>query len=158
MKDKTIKNIRICCYVALAFCLVWAGLMVNYLIIDLFVDGVLPRPVDWSQNTVVKIMALVCYVLGTIAMVALCIKVVVNILKGIRENTVFPKNNVKLMFWMALADFVYMLGFTNLPVLWSDKSLFYLQHTNFVTPFLLLFFAFMYKVAADAVEENNLTI
>ena len=91
-------------------------------------------------------------------MVALCIKVVVNILKGIRENTVFPKNNVKLMFWMALADFVYMLGFTNLPVLWSDKSLFYLQHTNFVTPFLLLFFAFMYKVAADAVEENNLTI
>ena len=60
MKDKTMKNIRICCYVALAFCLVWAGLMVNYLIIDLFVDGVLPRPVDWSQNTVVKIMALVC--------------------------------------------------------------------------------------------------
>jgi hypothetical protein len=29
---------------------------------------------------------------------------------------------------------------------------------NFITPFFLLFFAFMYKVAADAVEENNLTI
>jgi hypothetical protein len=45
-----------------------------------------------------------------------------------------------------------------LPVLWSDKDVFLLQHTNFVTPFLLLFFAFMYKVAADAVEENSLTI
>jgi hypothetical protein len=59
---------------------------------------------------------------------------------------------------MALADFVYLLGFTNLPILWNDKVVFYLQHTNFVMPFLLFFFAFMYKVAADAVEENNLTI
>ena len=36
MKDKTLKNIKICCYVALAFCLVWAGSMVNFLINDLF--------------------------------------------------------------------------------------------------------------------------
>ena len=59
---------------------------------------------------------------------------------------------------MAFVDFVYMLGFTNLPNLWSDDVIFTLLHTNFITPFLLLFFAFMYKVAADAVEENNLTI
>ena len=158
MKDKTFKNIRICCYVALAFCLVWAGLMVNYLIIDLFVDGVLPHPVDWSQNAIVKGVVMASYVLGTVAMLALCVKVVLNILKGIRENTVFPKSNVKLMFWIALADFVYLLGFTNMNVLWNEKTVFYLQSTNFVVPFMLLFFAFMYKVAADAVEENNLTI
>ena len=158
MKDKTFKNIRICCYVALAFCLVWAGLMVNYLVVDLFVDGVLPRPVDWSQNTAMKIAVLACYVLGTVAMIVLCVKAVLNTLKGLRENTVFPKSNVKLMFWIALADFLYLLGFGNLHILWKDDVIFQLQHTNFVTPFFLLFFAFMYKVAADAVEENNLTI
>ena len=158
MKDKTFRNIRICCYVALAFCLVWAGLMVNYLVIDLFVDGVLPHPVDWSQNTAMKVAALACYVLGTVAMVGLCVKAVLNTLKGLRENTVFPRSNVKLMFWIALADFIYLLGFTNLHVLWDENLILQLQHTNVVTPFFLLFFAFMYKVAADAVEENNLTI
>ena len=158
MKDKTLKNIRLCCYVALVFCAVWIAIMVNYLICDLVGYGPWPHPVDWSQDTALKALIVACYLLGTVAMITLCVIVVINMLKGIRENIVFPKSNVKLLFWMALADFVYMLGFTNLPVLWSDKDVFLLQHTNFVTPFLLLFFAFMYKVAADAVEENNLTI
>ena len=35
MKDKTIKNIRICCYVALVFCALWIVVMVNYLIADI---------------------------------------------------------------------------------------------------------------------------
>ena len=158
MKDKTIKNIRICCYVALAFCVLWIVVMVNYLIADVLGYGPWPKAVDWSQNTAMKIAVLACYLPGAVAMIALSIKMVLNILKGIRENMVFPKSNVKLLLCMALADFVYLLGFTNLPILWNDKVVFYLQHTNFVMPFLLLFFAFMYKVAADAVEENNLTI
>ena len=158
MKDKTIKNIRICCYVALVFCALWIVVMVNYLIADILGYGPWPKAVDWSQNTAMKIAVLACCLLGSAAMIALSIKVVLNILKGIRENIVFPKSNVKLLFWMAFVDFVYMLGFTNLPNLWNDDVIFTLLHTNFITPFLLLFFAFMYKVAADAVEENNLTI
>ena len=62
------------------------------------------------------------------------------------------------MFWIALAEFIHLLGFGNLPVLWKEDVIIQFQHTNFVTPFFLLFFAFMYKVAADAVEENNLTV
>ena len=158
MKDKTIKNIRICCYVALLFCALWVAIMVNYLIADILGYGPWPKPVDWSQNMMMKAAMLACCVLGSFAMIAMSVTAVVNVLKGIRENTVFPKNNVKLLFWMALADFVYMLGFNNLGVLWHDDVIFQLQHTNFVTPFFLLFFAFMYKVAADAVEENKLTI
>ena len=158
MKDKTIKNIRICCYVALAFCVLWIVVMVNYLIADILGYGPWPKAVDWSQNTAMKIAVLACCLVGSVAMIALSIKVVINILKGIRENVAFPKSNVKLLFWMAFVDFVYMLGFTNLPNLWSDDVIFTLLHTNFITPFFLLFFAFMYKVAADAVEENNLTI
>ena len=158
MKDKTLKNIKICCYIALAFCFVWAGLMVNYLIADILGYGPWPKPVDWSQNTAMKVAALACYVLGTLAIIGLCVKAVLNTLKGLRENTVFPRSNVKLMFWIALADFVYLLGFNNLHILWNDDVVFQLQHTNLVMPFFLLFFAFMYKVAADAVEENNLTV
>ena len=158
MKDKTIKNIRICCYVALVFCALWVVVMVNYLIADILGYGPWPKAVDWSQNTAMKIAVLACCLVGSVAMIALSIKVVINILKGIRENVAFPKSNVKLLFWMALVDFVYMLGFTNLPNLWSDDVIFTLLHTNFITPFFLLFFAFMYKVAADAVEENNLTV
>ena len=155
MKDKTMKNIRLCCDVALMFCAIWIAIVANYIISDLRGSNL---PIDWSQHTLAKILTLASYVLGTVAMIVLSIKVVLNILKGIRENMVFPKSNVKLLLCMALADFVYLLGFTNLPILWNDKVVFYLQHTNFVMPFLLFFFAFMYKVAADAVEENNLTI
>ena len=158
MKDKTLKNIRLCCYVALAFCALWAVGTVCYLISDIRGHAPWRSPIDWSQNTVVKILILTGYLLGTIAMITMCIKVVVNILKGVRENMVFPKSNVKLLFWMALVDFVYMLAYMNLPILWKDDLVFYLQHSNLVMPFLMLFFAFMYKVAADAVEENNLTI
>jgi hypothetical protein len=57
-----------------------------------------------------------------------------------------------------LAEFIHLLGFGNLPVLWKEDVIIQFQHTNFVTPFFLLFFAFMYKVAADAVEENKLTV
>ena len=157
MKDKTLKNIRSCCYFALAFCVIWAGVTVRYLIADVLGYDSWARPIDWSESTVLKMIMLTLYIVGAISMIGLCIKAVLNTLKGLRENTVFPKSNVKLMFWIALADFVYLLGFSNLSVLWND-ILFQLPHTVFVTPFFLLFFAFMYKVAADAVEENNLTI
>lgn len=157
MKDKTLKNIRSCCYFALAFCVIWAGVTVRYLIADVLGYDSWARPIDWSESTVLKMIMLTLYIVGAISMIGLCIRAVLNTLKGLRENTVFPKSNVKLMFWIALADFVYLLGFSNLSVLWND-ILFQLPHTVFVTPFFLLFFAFMYKVAADAVEENNLTV
>ena len=158
MKDKTLKNIKICCYVALAFCLVWAGSMVNFLINDLFKDGVLPHPINWSENTAMKVIVLSCYLLGSVAMIALCVKAVFNVLKGIRDNTVFPRSNEKLMFWIALTSFMYMLSWSNIPVLFQEDFVFCFSGANLIIPFFLLFFAFMYKVAADAVEENNLTI
>ena len=158
MTNKTSKNIRICCFVALAVCLVWAvSLAVNTTSI-MFGSYASTHPIDWAKNTIMKIVVLICYMAGIIAMIGMCIKAVFNTLKGLRENMVFPRSNEKLMFWIALADFIYLLGYWNLPILWKDDVVFQLQHTNFVTPFFLLFFAFMYKVAADAVEENNLTV
>ena len=158
MKNRTLKNIRLCCYLALAFCIIWLGYMVYYFIAVVLGCDTDTHPIDWSVNPAVKIIILACYLLGTIAMIALCVKAILNTFKGLHENTVFPKSNVKLMYWIALADFVYLLSFWNLSVLWDDSMAFQLQSTNFVTPFFLLFFAFMYKVAADAVEENNLTV
>ncbi len=158
MKDKTFKNIRLCCYLAFAFCIIWAILMVNYLVADIFGYGASSHPINWSVNSMMKSVVLVLFLLGLVTMIALCVKAILNTFNGLRENTVFPKSNVKLMFWIAIADFVYLLGYWNLPILWKEDVVFQFQYTNFITPFFLLFFAFMYKVAADAVEENNLTI
>ena len=157
MTNKTSKNIRICCFVALASCLVCA---VSTLAdsINLFGSYASSHPVDWSQNTFVKVFIVFCYVAGTIAMIGLCVKVVINTLKGLRENIAFPRSNEKLLFWIALADFVYLFGREDFPLLWEDDVVLQLSYTNFLSPFFLLFFAFMYKVAADAVEENNLTV
>ena len=157
MTNKTSKNIRICCFVALVFCLVWVASAITNSI-SLFGSYASTYPIDWSENAAIKTIILVCYLVGTIALIGLCIKAVTNVLKGLRENTAFPKSNEKLMFWIALADFVYLFGREDFPLLWEDDVVLQLSHTNFLSPFFLLLFAFMYKVAADAVEENSLTI
>ncbi len=158
MKDKTIKNIRLCCYVAMAICLIWTVVVAVGIIGDALGRGSTVHPIDWSINKGVKIGVFVCFLVGMAGMVPLCLKVIYNTLKGLRENIVFPKCNVSLLFWMVLADFVYLFGFWNLQILWDENLVLALQPTNFIMPFFLLFFAFMYKVAADAVEENSLTI
>ena len=142
----------------MALCFVWAVVMLVNFVENLFGPNASAHPIDWSENTAMKVIVLVCYVLGSVAMIALCVKAVFNTLKGLRENTVFPRNNEKLLFWIALADFIYLLGSWNFLILWKEDVYFQLTQANLITPFFLLFFAFMYKVAADAVEENNLTI
>ena len=158
MTIKTLKNIRICCFVALAFCLVWAVSIVANFIVNVFGNAASSHPIDWSQNTFMKVVVILCYVIGTIAMIGICVKVVINTMRGLREDNAFPRNNEKLLFWIGLVDFVRLFGAANVATLWDDNLVLALAPENFVTPFFLLFFAFMYKVAADAVEENNLTV
>ena len=112
------------------------------------------RAADWSQHTVLKIAFFVIDVLSLAATIYLCVKAALNFLKGSREGVVFPKSNVRLFFWLALAYLVHRL-------LWGFHPFYFILsvgHSIIVIPFCILFFAFMYKVAADAVEENNLTI
>ena len=158
MKDKTLRNIRICCYIALAVCGIWAVLAVMNFIGILTGNATLPHAVNRSHRGTMKVVYFALYVLSTLLQITLICIAVINVFRGIHENAVFPKSNVKLLFWLVLVDFVYELCWTNLPILFDDGFVLQLVNTNFVTPFFLLFFAFMYKVAADAVEENNLTI
>lgn len=153
MKDKTIRNIRFCSYTALAFCAIWAILMIVHFVL-LFGGN---ESIDWSKNSIWKIGLIVSYIVSMIICVLLCAKIVINIFNGLRENTAFPKSNVKLLFWLAVAFFIYLLCWTNEPMLYN-VFLFKFTPIVFLIPFCILFFAFMYKVAADAVEENNLTI
>ena len=158
MTNKTSRNIKICSYVALTFCVVWAVSDIANFVAFIFGGNASSHSIDWSQNTFMKVFIFFCYVAGTIALIGMCVKVVFNTLKGLRENIAFPRSNEKLMFWIALADFVYLFGRADFSLLWKDDVVLQLTHTNFLSPFFLLFFAFMYKVAADAVEENNLTV
>ncbi len=147
-----------CAYIALVICIVWALYSIAYFIGLLSGIVSFGEAVDWTRNSMVKAIYYVGSLASTIWVIGLCVKLVLNTFKGIRENTVFPQNNVKPLFWLALAFFLYLLCWSNTPILYDDGFVFRIMHTNFVTPFFLLFFAFMYKVAADAVEENNLTI
>ena len=153
MKDKTIRNIRCCLYTALILCAVWFLLMVIHFV-QIF-GGY--EVVIWSDNSLLKIGLIVVYIISEVVSVFLCYKIVLNIFRGLRENTAFPKNNVRLFFWLALVFFVYLLCRTNEALLYDDAE-FRLLLDDLLIPFFILFFAFMYKVAADAVEENNLTV
>ena len=158
MKDKTLKNIRVCSFIALVLCILWAVFELSSFIGLFNGKSVVDEKVNWSRNGTIKIIFLGLYLLSTFAMVGLCFKIVFNTFRGLHEQVTFPQSNVKPLFWIALVDFVYRLCWINQPMLLQDDFVFAFNSTNFVTPFFLLFFAFMYKVAADAVEENNLTI
>lgn len=153
MKDKTIRNIRLCLYTAIVLCSIWLLLMVIHFV-QIFCGY---ENIDWSDSGLVKIGLIVLYIISEVVSVYLCYKIVLNIFRGLRENTVFPKSNVKLFLWLALAFCIYLLCRTNESILYDTAS-FRLLLDDFLIPFCILFFAFMYKVAADAVEENNLTI
>ena len=51
MTKKTLKNIRLCCFVAMAFCLFWAVSMVVNFAVHIFGNNAVLHPIDWSQNT-----------------------------------------------------------------------------------------------------------
>lgn len=153
MKDKTTRKIYICSYAALAFCAIWFLLMVLHFVQLIGYN----EDIDWAINRLWKTSLVAAYIISTTISVFLCVKFVLNTFKGLRENTAFPNNNVGLLFWLALAFFVYLICRTNEQVLYKE-ILFQIVPDVFIVPFFILFFAFMYKVAADAVEENNLTI
>ena len=157
-KQKTWKGIRICSYVALAFCVAWAVFYVFAFLGLLTGKGGVSKTADWSQHTVLKIAVFVIDVLSLAATIYLCVKAALNFLKGSREGVVFPKSNVRLFFWLALAYFVHRLLWGFHPFYYESDINFTVGHSIIVIPFCILFFAFMYKIAADAVEENNLTI
>lgn len=157
MTNKTSRNIRICGFVALALCLAWLMSMVANSI-SVFSSNASSHPIDWSNGAIMKIFVLVCYAASSIAMIGMCAKAVINVMIGLRENTAFPKSNEKLLFWIAAVDFFRLIGTSNFSILWDNDLVMAITPEIFLKPFFLLFFAFMYKVAADAVEENNLTI
>ncbi len=156
--QKTWKSIRICSYVAIALCAAWALFYVCSFIGVLTGKGPMRQEVDWSQQTALKVSFFVVDILSLAMTIGLCVGTALNFLKGSHENVVFPKSNVKLFFWLALAYFIHRLCWANHPVYYRGEFAFGFVHTIVVIPFCILFFAFMYKVAADAVEENNLTI
>ncbi len=158
MTKKTEKRINACCILALMLSILWAMYELLY-IIGLFTGwGVVKEKVDWMTNSIVKWAIFIIFLLSIVSLIGLCIKIVENIHAGVREHVAFPQDNVKLLFWFALADFIYRLSWANIPVLFQDDFTLFFTGANLIMPFLLLFFAFMYKVAADAVEENNLTV
>ena len=157
MKDKTQKNIRVCSFIALVLCVLWVVFEVLYFVGLLTGKGGVSEKVEWSENNTIKVVFFILYFVSTALIISLCFKIVINVLKGIREQVVFPQSNVKPLLWLALVSFIYMLCWLNQPILHGVIGI-HLQGVNFIMPFFLLFFAFMYKVAADAVEENNLTI
>lgn len=151
-------GIRVCSYAAIVFCIAWA-VFYAFFFVGIFTGcGGVRQAVDWSQHTAFKVFFLFIDLISLSITIGLCVWASGNFIKGSKDGVVFPKSNVKLFFWLALSYFMHRLCWSNHPIYFQGEITFGYAHTIVVIPFCILFFAFMYKVAADAVEENNLTV
>lgn len=81
-------------------------------------------------------------------------------LKAIKNGVLFPRNNVKILYGMALSYFIGNTCDENVStaLFFENSGSLVLNSDTWLYVALLVVFALIYKVAVSVSEENNLTI
>lgn len=89
---------------------------------------------------------------------ALLITFLTKQLIAIKKGILFPRANILLLFLSAMCYFIGNFFTDNLALLYFENNPIIIHDTTIIYTLLFIIFGFMYKVAVDVSEENNLTI
>ena len=158
MKKNNIKWMKATGIVVIIICCFWFGLgaildVLNATVID---GGYM----KWNPDRITwQIYIIAGYLLTSVGFAAVMTLLISNILSGLKKNVLFTAGNAKLIFlsgfiYMFLVNFRENFGFA---VKGASEMVF--PFPDMVVPALVItIFGYLYTMAIDIKEENDLTI
>lgn len=117
-----------------------------------------PQKAVWIEGVeVIQGAIAILRLLGAIALFASIVAFMINSIKALNDGVLFPRINIKLLFWSAGAAFVFLFCNTNVPMILGEE-IFQLDFDEILVPAIICTFAIVYRKAVQVSEENSLTI
>ena len=160
MNKKTVKFLKIVCYVMLALIPLWVifyGIQSYFVLTTGSGDGV----INWDSPRIgVKLTFFILHRLAMLTMAGLFTAFIVNILRYLKDGTIFSRANVILLWIMVLVLAIYSFLSDNMSIACAKTEELALVITDnvFLYPLVALIIASLYKIAYDVAEEQKLTI
>ena len=160
MNKKSVKFLKIVCYVMLALIPLWL------IVYGIYSYGVFTSTggediIHWGSPRIgIKVAVFIAHRVALFAMAVLLTAFVINILKNLKNGTIFNRANVLLLWVMVIVLSIYAFLSDNIEIAYSPTEHFdlVLSDNVFLYPLVALIIALLYKIAYDAAEEQKLTI
>lgn len=158
--SKTVKFLRIVCYVMLALIPLWVtfyGIQSYYVLTTGSGEGV----INWgSPNIGLKVTMFIVHRIALLTMAGIFAAFIINILRYLNDGTIFNRANVTLLWIMVCVLPIYSFLSDNMSIACSSSAHGEIVLTDnfFLYPLVALIIAFLYKIAYDVAEEQKLTI
>lgn len=157
MKQNSIKSITAISIAIMVFC----GLSALLVIVQGFFGFVSPEKVGvvWlDEMKTFQIFIATGRILGGAFYFGLITAFLVKTIKGLKNGILFPASNVRILYFSALALFVYNFCYNNGGILTGGESNLLLDTDDIAISLILVVFAMIYKIAVKISDENSLTI
>ena len=161
MNEKLAMTLRWLSYVALLFCAAWFVFLCYQSYHQVF--DTTGSHIHWEakQNQVLFVSAVfILYFLLTLAMIGVCVAFILNTIRGIKNEELFPRKNIRLIFIAALLIFLQTVASDNLSQAFIVRgpSIISLTSNPFVQSLIVLIFGILYKMAHQVAAEHDLTV
>lgn len=157
MKQNSIKSITAISIAIMVFC----GLSALLVIVQGFFGFVSPENVGviWSEEIKgFQMLVALGRMLGGAAFFGLITAFLIKSIKGLRNGVLFPASNVPILYFSALALFIYNFCYANGGILTGADHNLLLDTDDITISLIIVIFAMIYKIAVKISDENSLTI
>ena len=160
MSKRTVKFLKIVCYVMLALIPLWLifyGVQSYYVLTTGSGEGV----INWDSPRIgVKVTFFVMQRIAMLVMAGLFTAFIINVLRYLKDGTIFSRSNVILLWVMVLVLPIYSFLSDNKSIACAktDELAVVVTDNVFLYPLVALIIASLYKIAYDVAEEQKLTI
>lgn len=160
MSKTSVKFLKIVCYIVLALIPVWLifyGVQSYYVLTTGSGEGV----INWDSPRIgVKVTFFVMQRIAMLVMAGLFTAFIINVLRYLKDGTIFSRANVILLWVMVLVLPIYSFLSDNKGIAYepTDNLAIVITDNTFLYPLVALIIASLYKIAYDVAEEQKLTI
>ena len=160
MSKTSVKFLKIVCNIVLALIPVWLifyGVQSYYVLTTGSGEGV----INWDSPRIgVKVTFFVMQRIAMLVMAGLFTAFIINVLRYLKDGTIFSRSNVILLWVMVLVLPIYSFLSDNMSIACerTDNLAIVVTDNMFLYPLVALIIASLYKIAYDVAEDQKLTI